>query len=593
MKKILIIIIMLLAFSQINVNAKEEQFYGAEKIENMWIKKVKGNKVEYHQAAVIRRKSDNKYVYCIEPWSVISEKVVYNDIIDANTIDDETIKQISLAAYYGYGTTGHNNINWYYITQVAIWKIIDKEADFYFTDSLNGNRITSYDGSVSQILNLVKLHSKKPNFSKSEITIPLGSTLTLADNNQVLNNFNKNEITNASTTINENLLTIKGKKIGEDELVFTKNNLRFDEPALVYKHATNQNFLAAGNLSSQSTKLKIKVVGGRITVNKLDKDTNSTISPGESTLAESTFRLYNSNLEVVDEKETYNNTITFSNLQIGTYYLEEIKAGTGYEINKDQKVINLTEENYNITTEFYNKVIENEITIHKLFGKNNNWENEENAIFNVFNQKQELIDTIKTDKLGIAKIKLPYGTYHFIQTYGRSNYQLSKPFIIKIEESSKKINITKYNQEILGSINILKIDSKTNLPIKNNTAIFKIFDYYNNKWLDKLYQTDNNGFLSIENLSIGKYKIVEVKTPNGYENPQEHIVEINEDNLNPYIEITNEKEIISIPKTNIIVKENTISKNITIWILPLTILTFLIKTFLQNKKVIKDSFINQ
>ena len=65
MKKILLITIALaLFYLPKNVSAKQEQVYEAEKINNMWIKKVKNNKTEYHQASVIRRKSDNNYVYC-------------------------------------------------------------------------------------------------------------------------------------------------------------------------------------------------------------------------------------------------------------------------------------------------------------------------------------------------------------------------------------------------------------------------------------------------------------------------------------------------------------------------------------------------
>lgn len=555
MKKILLLIIFLTTFCLYNdVSALEEQIYEGEKIENMWIKKVKGEKVEYHQAAFIRRKSDNNYIYCIEPWSVIKENENYNDIINANNLDDDTIRKITTAAYYGYGTINHTTKEWYYITQVAIWKIIDPTADFYFTDKLNGNKITTYDNKITEILNLVELNNKVPHFNQSEITIPLGSLINLTDQNNILNEFYINKEGNSVTPLPMgNILKLAANKIGTTTLTFTKERNRFNSSPLIYRHPKNQNFLSAGNIPTLLTELKVNVVDAKITVNKLDQTTNSTTASGEATL-ESTFRLYNAKNELIDEKTTINSQAIFTNLTIGKYYLEEIKAGNGYELNNEKKEINLTSENYDVYIDFYNKVITNVVTLQKLYGKNEIWKHEENAQFNIYNNKNELVKSVKTDNNGIITLTLPYGTYKFTQVSGKENYELSKPFIIKIEEPNKNIHITKYNNEILGNINILKIDNKTNRPVKNNYAIFKIFDYSKNDWLTNTYRTNEDGFLSIKNLSLGKYKIIEIKSPDGYKiSENEYIIELTKDNKEIYLEIENEK-VYKVPNTGIIIE---------------------------------------
>ncbi|MCI8568038.1 MAG: Cys-Gln thioester bond-forming surface protein [Bacilli bacterium] len=562
MKKILLITIALaLFYLPKNVSAKQEQVYEAEKINNMWIKKVKNNKTEYHQASVIRRKSDNNYVYCIEPWSTISENSVYNDITNVNDISDSTIRKIATASYYGFEYFNHTNIKWYYITQVAIWKIIDPEADFYFTDTLNGNKINTYDEQILEILNLVDFNSKIPDYGITEITIPIGGIIEILDKNKIQNYFHiKQDGKSILSEAINNSLQITGKELGETELTFTQKTNRFKEDALIYRHENTQNFLSAGNIAPLTTKIKVNVVEGKIIINKLDADTNSTIPSGEASLKESRFELYDESMHLLEEKTTIDNQLEFNKLPVGKYYLKETSAGTGYTINNEIKEINITTEEYEITVNFYNKVIESEIIIQKYYGKNDIWKNEENAIFEIYNNKNKLIKTVTTNKKGIARVTLPYGVYTLKQISGKENYELSKPFTVKIEKNNQNIKIIKHNNEITGKLTILKIDSKTNLPLKNNPAFFKLYDYKQNKWLDKEYKTNENGILIIDNLSIGKYKIIEIEAPNGYENKyDEYQFEITKENLNINLEIPNET-IYEIPNTSIQLKLITIEE---------------------------------
>ncbi|MEG2563880.1 MAG: thioester domain-containing protein, partial [Bacilli bacterium] len=105
-----------------------EQFHEAEYIPNIWVNKEKAGKIRYQQARFLRRTSDNQFSYCIEPWEIISSDALYPDKIDINQLDDYTLNQIALIAYYGYGYKGHTHEKWYYITQLMIWEQVDKTA---------------------------------------------------------------------------------------------------------------------------------------------------------------------------------------------------------------------------------------------------------------------------------------------------------------------------------------------------------------------------------------------------------------------------------------------------------------------------------
>ena len=138
----------------------KEEFYAAEWIPNIYINKVKSGVIHYRQARFIRKKSDKGIAYCIEPFEDMKEDDKYNGYSDNYAgrlgISESVWKQISLIAYYGYGYSNHTDSKWYTITQIMIWKELDKNADFYFTDSLNGNKTNKYDSEMNEIKTLVK-----------------------------------------------------------------------------------------------------------------------------------------------------------------------------------------------------------------------------------------------------------------------------------------------------------------------------------------------------------------------------------------------------------------------------------------------------
>ena len=147
MKKILIsllLIIVILTGSKLDVYAQSytDKFIISNEIEGISYAKVKNGKTEYRKAKFKRRVSDNKIVYCIEPFVDMIENTNYRGY-DYNyekllnkTKEDWT--RISLLAYYGYGYKNHTESKWYPITQIMIWETIDKDATFYWTKTFKG-----------------------------------------------------------------------------------------------------------------------------------------------------------------------------------------------------------------------------------------------------------------------------------------------------------------------------------------------------------------------------------------------------------------------------------------------------------------------
>ena len=195
-------ILFFMTFLKIN-NVKAETYTGqaiwpSEFISNIYVKKVKSNGyTKYQQMQFIRRSEDNKFVYCLQPYTDIDNNLPYyevakDDYAKVLNMTEEQWDRISLLSYYGYQYNengyNHSSNKWYAVTQVMIWRTTNPESNIYFTDTLNGSKITSFDDEIAEIENLVQNHYKAPSIG-SYLTLPLGSSITLTDSHY-LNLFN-------------------------------------------------------------------------------------------------------------------------------------------------------------------------------------------------------------------------------------------------------------------------------------------------------------------------------------------------------------------------------------------------------------------
>ena len=143
MKKIIYILI-LISIVSINNKVLAETFYEGDYL-NIYVNKKKNNKTYYLNMQPFINKDTNKYVYCLEPFEFFAANATY-DIYEEDfsnyKLSKEQLERIHKLTNYGYGYKyqNRNELKWYAITLVLIWKTIEPDADIYFTDSLNGPR---------------------------------------------------------------------------------------------------------------------------------------------------------------------------------------------------------------------------------------------------------------------------------------------------------------------------------------------------------------------------------------------------------------------------------------------------------------------
>jgi len=514
-----------------NVYAKEYQETFIDKVDWIsgdYVNKTKGSSTKYQQMYTIKRKSDNKFVYCIEPGvSIVEGKVVigYDDnYLDVTKFTNEEWDRITKLAYYGYGYKDekydHTGIHWYTITQFMIWRTVPNGYDIYFTDTLNGKRITKYEKEINEMETILSTYHQLPSFDNKSYTFNVNDKKRVNDSNNVISGFTM-DYTDYNYTIGLNYVLFDINVPGTYHFRFYRSHNKYGYLPIVYIDGKSQNLMSVGNIIDDQSILTINVVGGKVIGHKLDNDTLGNKPQGEASLENAIYGIYNVADDLI-EKVSTNSKGEFESkyLDYGEYYIKELTPSKGYllddkeyyfEINDDQEVI----------VNLFEKVITGKLEITKYKSSNGELSLEPGAKFQVYNSNNELYKEAITDKDGYILFNLPYGTYKIVQKEGLDKYQKVDNFVITInkEETIKKELI---NKALETKLKVIKKDLETNEIIKIEGIKFKIFDIDNNKYYcessDCTFKTNKEGyFITQKALLYGHYRLEEVNdTIKGY-----------------------------------------------------------------------------
>lgn len=512
----------------VNASTYNETFNDKSQwISGDYILKVKGSTRKYQQMTVITRNSDGSFVYCIEPGTPVSDGAVYPgqdfDQSYVGQMTQEQWRRITLLAYYGYGYGNHTDIHWYTVTQYLIWQTVPHGYDIYFTDSLNGNRITKYTNEINELNRLVEEHNISPNITNDTIDMVIGDTVELTDSNNVLNKFEVVDTDNVSASISGNTLSITANDVGDGSVTISKRDKNYSHPAIIYYHPTSQDLMMRGAYDPIDVNLKIEIVGGKVSVKKVDMDTGLGIAQGDATLDGAVYGIYdlegNRVGEVISKGGEY---VTSDYLpSLGTFFLKEEKSSTGYELNETKYFFNITKDDLYPEVDVTEKVIERDLKIFKVYASDETGflTGEPNVTFDIYLKSTgEKVTSITTDENGYATATLPYGTYTVRQVSSTEDHEYVEDFEIVVNEYSEDpIYKLLANAEITARLKVIKIDSETGNTIPVAGIKFKIFDVENNEYVcqvtDKeqcVFETNDEGILLTPlPLESGTYRLEE------------------------------------------------------------------------------------
>ncbi len=321
----------------------------------------------------------------------------------------------------------------------------------------------------------------------------------------------------------------------QDDWKYTFTNLpKYDENGKEIVYTIDEKDL--GNIqyekSIQGNTITNKLLIGALKIIKVDEN--------NIPLAGVEFEILDSNKKVVDTIVTDEEGIAISReLAIGkTYYFKETKVPEGIILDSTEHKFVLNEVTDIVVKKIVNYYQKGNIQIVKVDTED---QPIEGVVFHILDENGKVVDSITSDENGIATSKkLPLGTYYYQEISAPENYVVDTTIHkFKLTENEQTIVKKVVNIEKYGSLQILKLDKKSNAPIAN--VQFNIMDV-NGNILDTV-TTDENGIAVSKNLPMGTYYYQEISAPNGYimdKNVYDFTLETHEQIVN--VTVYNEKE---------------------------------------------------
>ena len=321
------------------------------------------------------------------------------------------------------------------------------------------------------------------------------------DNNKPIENvkFNiLNEKGEVVITITTNAKGVAGVK---DLIYGTYYYQEVSAPDYVEMDTNKYEFKITENNQEITKEIVNKTIKGKIEITKVDNKSNK--------IANVKFNILDSKGNIVDTIITNKDGIaTSKDLPMGDYYYQEVEVPNGYVMDTAKYPFKIS-DNTTIKKTVVNKVATGKLKVVKF---DNAGEKIEGVKFNILDEKGNVVETITTNKDGIAtSTALTLGTYYYQEIEAPSNVKVdNNKYIFVLTEDGQTItkNIVNFLQE--GKLKVIKVD-ENNKPLAG--VKFNILN--ENKEVIDTIVTDKKGVAESKDLEKGKYYFQEIEAPEG------------------------------------------------------------------------------
>jgi len=237
------------------------------------------------------------------------------------------------------------------------------------------------------------------------------------------------------------------------------------------------------------------------------------------------FMVYDKNNRPVEQIVTDQNgyAYTETDLTEDRYYVREIEAAEGYLADTQEKSIYVSSGRV-ATIEWKNTPVTGQIQITKTsadYNSMNGWAagtHIPNTVFEIYNKAGRLVDTVRTDKNGVAASSpLPLGRYKIVESQAASFYALDKtPIEVEIEFAGQIVRAAMTNKSLYTNVSITKRGYSEVMPGQSIRYDFSGIANNSTTSLESFYWRDTlpTGAVRLDKIvtgtwnAFGNYKIV-------------------------------------------------------------------------------------
>ena len=503
--------------------------------------------------------ADGAVAYCIEPGVHSDDSGTYKEGSSASWYNLPASVQsgIALAMSLGYPSADYGTASGdrnssaiisaekWAATQAMNWELICKYRNAYTYDDwgyspfygcVDTSRYPTFELWYDKIAAAMQNATMIPSFAEYAPrwcdTIELrrnaaGSyTATVTDDNEVLGdyNFGANNGSGITFTQRGNKLTITATAAAAKTLTTEKTysatgsayEINPDRAVVCWYDRFGRYQALAGytGVGRDPVKayIKIKAVEekGSLTINKVDADTGKA-------LAGVTYRLYNSaGKKVADAITGADGKAVFKDLPQGKYSYQEIRAPSGYVVDKTKYQITISATALNITAKRTNARAKGSLTINKVGADTG--KALAGVTYRLYNSAGKKVADAITGADGKAVFKdLPQGKYSYQEIRAPSGYVVDNTkYQITITATALNITQKRTNALAKGIITVRKVDA-TGAPLAGAELLLGT-STDGKTWTEvSRVTTDKTGIAKWSGLKIGvQYRITEVKAPARY-----------------------------------------------------------------------------
>lgn len=306
---------------------------------------------------VVLRLND-RVVFCLDPWTPVVEGADYDyneskytkdvtNLGEANVpIDEATFRRLELIAYYGYYGSADKRDWRAVMTQALIWNEMGYTPK-QFTGDLT---MTDFENFKAEVMEKVNNHQAFTSWNGSTKQIQKGQTIELTDENNVIQKLSIPSTQDGYTfSLNGNVLSITATEDAPKEsktFTFTSADTSYEGASLVWFKSGSQTVgefkIKDGNIGSVSLSTlpttppveDVHEAEGAFYLRKTNTDKEG--------LAGVEFEVFQIKADGTESsigkfKTDKDGLLTVEGLEVGKYYVREVKAADGYKLS-DKKI---------------------------------------------------------------------------------------------------------------------------------------------------------------------------------------------------------------------------------------------------------------